>query len=492
MNGTAKRDHGSAIVLVFLIFIAVTVGRMSDLNRNVSERIWTEVKNPHSILEIDSSSRPLTFVPLVNAIDSAVVNINTYSTAKEEDDVHHWEYEKREKGVPYGDLFNNFNGKKNSKYYQRISLGSGFIINKSGYILTNNHVIQSSTRINVTLSDTREFEAKIIGRDPDKDVALLKIYSGKDLPFVTLGNSDKAEVGEWVVAIGNPFGLGHTVTAGIVSAKGRLLGMGTTNSFIQTDAPINQGNSGGPLLNINGEVVGINSAIIANGTGIGFAIPINSIKQSVAEMASNSRLERSWIGVRIQPVDKLIAKSFGVSDEMGALVGDVAVGTSAERAGIKTGDIIINYGGNIVSSCRDLYSLIEKSSPGKPYPLTVFREGKTINMQITPVELSRNFLIRSSGNFEDRMGIVVTDLNPLLAKQFKVNEPGVIVESVGDGGIGYKARVMEGDVILEINTIRVKDSKEFSKVLKELSSSNAFIFLVIREGKGIYLSTDGD
>ena len=295
---------------------------------------------------------PSSFAPLVKTLTPAVVNINTTKVVKSAGRSFNFH------GSPFpsdqfDEFFNRFFGQHPQRKFRQRSLGSGFIISKDGYILTNNHVVEDADEVKVTLSDEKSYDAKIIGMDKRTDLAVLKINVDHDLPIVALGDSSKLEVGDWVIAIGNPFGLERTVTAGIVSARGRVIGSGPYDDFIQTDASINPGNSGGPLFNLRGEVVGINAAIVAGGQGIGFAIPVNMAKDLLPQLKSG-KVSRGWLGVQIQKVTPELAESFHLDSEKGALVADVVEDSPADRAGIKTGDIILSFNGREVDSMRKL------------------------------------------------------------------------------------------------------------------------------------------
>ena len=276
-------------------------------------------------------------------------------------------------GDPFGDPPKDFEGQ---------SLGSGFIIKKDGLILTNNHVVEKAEKIFVRLSDEREFEAKVIGRDPKTDIALIKIQSPKDLPTVRLGDSDRLDVGEWVVAIGNPFGLEQTVTAGIISAKGRVIGAGPYDDYIQTDASINPGNSGGPLFNINGDVIGINTAINPSGQGIGFAIPINQVKKVLSQLEKEGRVRRGWLGVMIQELNAALAKSFHLKSEEGALISDIFENGPAAKAGLQRGDVIIEFDGKRINHMRTLPLAVAETPVGKEVKLKTIRDGKVRNATV--------------------------------------------------------------------------------------------------------------
>jgi serine protease Do len=282
---------------------------------------------------------------------------------------------------PFNDFFERFFGEEMQREFKQPSLGSGFIIDKEGYVVTNNHVIEDADQIKVKLGDEKEFDAQVIGRDASTDLALLKIKSAQDLPVVKLGDSAQLKVGQWVVAIGSPFGLERTVTAGIVSAKGRVIGSGPYDDFIQTDASINPGNSGGPLINLKGEVIGINTAIVASGQGIGFAIPIDLAKGIIAQLKAGGEVTRGWLGVAIQDVSPEMADYYGVEAKKGVFVADVFKGDPADAAGIKPKDIIVEVNGQKVETTRQLTSLVADIPVGQTAKVKVLRDGQPRTLQ---------------------------------------------------------------------------------------------------------------
>jgi len=288
---------------------------------------------------------------------------------------------------PLERFFERWFGHRPYRRFPERSLGSGFIISKDGYILTNEHVIEHSDTIIVTLADEKEYKARVVGKDPKTDIALIKIEAPEDLPVAPLGDSDELKIGEWVLAIGNPFGLSHTVTVGIVSAKGRVIGTGPYDNFIQTDASINPGNSGGPLFNIKGEVIGINTAIMASGRGIGFAIPINIAKELLPQLKEKGRITRGWLGVRIQRVTSELAKLFQLDRKRGALVTSVDEDSPAQRGGIKRGDIIVEYDEKVVEEMDDLPRMVAITPVGKNVKVKVIRDGKEKILNITIGEM---------------------------------------------------------------------------------------------------------
>ncbi|MGA1875875.1 MAG: DegQ family serine endoprotease, partial [bacterium] len=375
------------------------------------------------------------------------------------------------------DFFDKFFGLPKGDLKQK-SLGSGFIVSKDGYILTNHHVVKDAEDIKVTLTNKNEYEAKVVGYDKDMDISLLKIKVDEDLPAVKLGDSDLLQIGEWVVAIGNPFGLEHTVTAGIVSAKWRSIGQGPYNSFIQTDASINPGNSGGPLININGEVVGINTAITAEGQGIGFAIPINMVKDALTELREKGKITRGWLGLMIQKVTPELAKSFGLKENKGALVADIVEGSPAEKAGIRQGDVIISFDGKEINEYADLSRYAGLTRPGTKVRLEFIRDTKkrevTVEIGVFPGEEEI-----SKAPLETELGLSVQDITPELAEHFELTEEtGVLVTNIIPGSPADSSNIRQGDVIVEVDKERIENTKEFQKAVKK--GKKTLLFLIKR------------
>jgi serine protease Do len=343
--------------------------------------------------------------------------------------------------------------------FRRQGTGSGFIIRKDGVILTNNHVIDNAQEITVTLTDKQQYKAKVLGRDPKTDVAVIKIEPKASLPVAALGNSHALRVGDWVMAIGNPFGLTNTVTTGIVSAKGRTIGAGPYDDFIQTDASINPGNSGGPLFNMAGEVVGINTAIFSQGggnIGIGFAIPIDLVKNLVPELETKGSVTRGWLGVSIQPVTPELARSFGLNKEEGALVGDVIAQGPAEKAGIKRGDVIVSYDGNKIDESSSLPSLVASTPVGKTIPVEVMRDGKTKTIDVTIRKLNDQTTAVSPKEEKSEWGLALQNIRPEERHQMNLTgNEGVLVQAVTPGSPAANAGVQAGDVILQVNQVPV-------------------------------------
>jgi serine protease Do len=336
------------------------------------------------------------------------------------------------------------------------AMGSGFVIRKDGIVLTNNHVVEHAKEITVALSDGRELPAKVLGRDPKTDLAVLKIESKDPLPVAKLGDSDALEVGDWVVAIGNPFGLNNTVTAGIVSAKGRAIGQGPYDHFIQTDASINPGNSGGPLFDEHGNVVGINTAIFSQGggnIGIGFAIPINMAKELVPQLEEHGHVTRGWLGVSIQKLTPDLAESMGVADAHGALVAGVTPDSPAAKAGLTAGDVISRWDGKAVNQPEDLSTLVAGTPVGKTVPLEVRRDGKSRDLEVTVAKLAEEEVASDAGEqHRGRWGLALRDLTPSERREREL-EPGagVLVTEVAPDSPAAEAQVKPGDVILQVN-----------------------------------------
>jgi serine protease Do len=394
---------------------------------------------------------------------------------------------------PLRDFFERFYGGQVPKEYRQNALGTGFIIDPDGFILTNNHVVEQTEELKVRLNDEKEFKAQIIGRDPKTDLALIKINADKPMTPLILGDSDKVEVGDWVVAIGNPFGLGNTVTAGIVSAKYRQLGGGPYDNFIQTDASINPGNSGGPLLNLDGEVIGVNSVIFSESggnIGIGFAIPINMAKQLLPQLRQG-KVKRSWIGVMIQSISPELKDKLELGTEDGALVSDVASGGPADKAGIKRGDVILRFDNKPIRSMHDLPFIVASTPIGQTVSIEIMRGSQRMNLHITTEELKEEAEQEAApaGETGPYLGIEVQEITPEMAKNYDLSRSsGVIIVQVEDGSPAEEAGLTPGDIIVEIDKKPVKDVATFNRLLAGVKEGETLLFLVDRGGTTIFVT----
>lgn len=390
----------------------------------------------------------------------------------------------------HDDFFDRFFGDVPRREFQQRSLGSGFIITKDGYIFTNNHVVEQADKILVKLSDGKEYEAKIIGKDAKTDIALIKIKPDQDLHVAELGDSDKLRVGEWVVAIGNPFGLEQTVTAGIVSAKGRVIGAGPYDNFIQTDASINPGNSGGPLFNMEGKVIGINTAIVAQGQGIGFAIPINMANGILPSLKTTGKVTRAWLGISVQDITPDIAKSLNKKDQNGALISEVFKGDPADKAGIKAGDVVTEINGKSIKDTHDLLLTIASLKVSEKIKVKVLRDGKENTFTVTAAERGdEQRVAQSGGGGADDLGMGVQDITPEIARYLGLTQKqGVIVVEVEEGSLADNVGIQLQDVILEINKIKISSVKDYMREAAKINQKRGLMLLVKRGRSTYYIS----
>ncbi len=438
---------------------------------------------PESLLAMPSS-----FADLAAGQKASVVNISTTQYAKAPQ--FQSPFGNGMPGSPFDDFFRGFLDQMPRQ--ERHALGTGFILSREGYIVTNNHVVKDADEIVVTTSDGKELEAKLIGTDPKLDLALLKIES-KGLREVKLGNSDALRVGDWVVAIGNPFGLEQTVTAGIVSAKGRVIGSGPYDDFIQTDAAINPGNSGGPLFNVNGEVIGINTAIYSQSggnNGIGFAIPINLAKSVFKDLRESGHVQRARLGVRIQDIDKNTMRALGLKSRDGALIPQVEAGSAAEKAGIQAGDVIVAIDGIAIHKSHDLPIKVASHQPGDKVVLEVIRNGKHVKVPVIVEEMPDDEVAQSrmKTNSMAKHGMIVEPLTAALAEQLRSrSKTGVVVKQVQQGSPAARAGVMRGDVVVHIDGYPVKSVKDFENYAQKLSEGHALRVLLDRQGDQVFV-----
>ncbi len=380
------------------------------------------------------------------------------------------------------------------------SLGSGFIIDASGFVVTNNHVIEGADEITVILHDNTSLKAKLIGRDERTDLAVLKVESDKPLPFVPFGDSDTARVGDWVLAIGNPFGLGGSVTAGIVSARGRNIEQGPYDNFIQTDASINKGNSGGPLFNMDGQVIGINTAIYSpsgGSIGIGFSIPANMARQVVAQLRDYGRARRGWLGVRIQQVSPDIAESVGLRDPSGAMIAGVTDDGPADKARLKSGDIILKFNGQAVKEMRNLPLIVAQTDIGKAVPVIIWRDGKEVTLQVTVGELpddqkqaavtpDKKPTPAPSRTLElSALGLKLSELTPELRQKFSIpaDRKGVVITDVDSSSTAAERGLKPGDLIVEVGQEEVNSPADVGdRVEKARKASRKSVLMLVQSG----------
>ena len=432
------------------------------------------------------------FVNLAKKIKPIVVNISTTQVSEGRSGGP------QEFGSPFGeeDPFNDFwrrffGGPLPRGPQRQRSLGSGFIIDSDGSILTNNHVVENASKIVVKLSDDQEYEAKVVGRDQKTDIAVIKINAKGALTAANLGDSDSLEVGEWVVAIGNPFGLDSTVTSGIVSAKGRHIGQGPYDNFIQTDASINPGNSGGPLLNLRGEVIGINTAIFSRtggNIGIGFAIPINLVKELLPQLRGKGKVVRGYLGVLIQKVTPEIAESLGMDKSQGALVANVSKDGPAEKAGVKVGDVIVEFDGKEVKDSGDLPIIVARTPVDKKVRMKVLRDKKETVLNVAVGELKDEEVVATAPE-KGELGLTVQRLTPQMAESLGLERvEGVVVTAVEPGSAGDEAGIRRGDIIVEVDRKAVRSIDDYKKAVAGVRKGRGVLFLVRRGDSTLFLA----
>lgn len=484
----SKKFEYALLILVCVILgglIGVGVGAhkyisgcMSNLNIEQTE---------HRQGTKDAVSLQDAFVNVAENVSPCVVNLSVEKTIRDNrGSFTGFGFHNGFEGTPFEDFFKDFFGGNNPREFKDQSLGTGFIVDSRGYILTNNHVVKGADEIIVHLLDGRKFKGKIIGTDPKVDLALIKIDVSDSLPTAKLGNSSKTRIGEWVIAIGNPFGLEHTITVGVISAKGRSLGQRTQyGNFIQTDASINPGNSGGPLVNIYGEVIGINTAIVAGGQGIGFAIPVDIAKHIINGLIKHGKITHAWLGIYIQDIDETLAKHFKVNPKSGVLVADVMKDSPAEKAGIKRGDIITKVNEKKISTPSDLQSEILEQDVGEKVEVTVLRDG---NEDVYSIVLEE---MRGDGEGSDLSagehgwrGMILQDITPEIASKFKLpsQTQGVVVTEIEPKTPAAEAQIQKGDVLVGMNNQSIDSLDGFNEIIKQIQDEEDVI-LVIKRGR---------
>ncbi len=479
----------SQILLISLVLFSCVFNSSSSDEKN--DRFWQEGgKNP-----TPKYITPNVFVDISKKVNAAVVNISTVETVNIPSQRIPFGQRPGPFSSPLDEFFRDFFDRFAPREgLRRQSLGSGFILNKEGFIVTNNHVVERADEINVVLSDDESFKATVVGRDPKTDVALIKIEPDKEtkLAVVSLGDSDKMRVGDMVVAIGNPFGLEHTLTTGVISAKGRSLNLGQYDDFIQTDASINPGNSGGPLLNINGEVIGINTAINAAAQGIGFAIPINLAKNILTQLKATGKVTRGWLGVIIMRMDKDHAKALGLDKATGAVVSEVQEDSPAAKAKLQRGDVILTFAGKKVADYNDLPRLVADTAPNTEVVLEILRNGKKVRKRVTLGALPENEMVAETKTEKksDELGVRVQNLTPEWARSqgLDPDDKGVVVTYVDPSSIAYEKGLRRGDLIQEINRTPISNIRDYRKTIQSLDKGDAVIVWFKRRNRTAYFA----
>ena len=481
-------DQVCLIVLFLCFFCSFATAESGEL--------WLDSDKSEPDVQLDLPS----FAPVIEKLSAAVVNI---AIEGKETAQSPFSFQGR-KGNPFGgspfDFFGQppFDQRGGGRSFS--SLGSGFVIHPDGYIVTNNHVVERATKIKVRFKDDKKvYNAEIVGADKKTDLALLKVDAGKKLSAVVVGDSESLKPGDWVIAIGNPFRLGHTATVGIVSAKSRKVpGGGPYDDFIQTDASINPGNSGGPLFNARGEVVGVNTAIFSPNRlgsagfniGIGFAIPMNMVKEVISQLHKGGKVTRGWLGVLIQPVTPDVAEALGIDRAEGALVADVIEGSPAFEAGMKRGDVITSFDGKNVEENDDLPLMVAQTPVNKVVEIEVIRNGGKEELDVTIAELEEEAVEKPTEDREEsRLGLTVQDVTPDIAKGLGIDSSeGVVVSNVVPDSAAEKAGVRRGDVIIEVNSKKIASTADFRKLTKDVKEGKPILLLVRRNENTIFLT----
>jgi serine protease Do len=481
-----RQRGGAAVTTVALSFLLLGLVAASDFSWTSGAQAQSAGASPQEVTTPRATSG--SFADLAQQLSPTVVNIKVTKTTQ----TRSFDWPQMPEG-PYKEFFERFFKQmpRSPESFRRQGSGSGVIVSEDGYIVTNQHVVEGAEEVVVTLANQQELQAKVVGRDPKTDLAVLKVETQDKLPVATLGDSEALRVGDWVMAIGNPFGLTHTVTTGIVSAKGRVIGAGPYDDFIQTDAAINPGNSGGPLFNMQGEVVGINTAINPSGQGIGFAIPAHVAKPLIPQLVATGEVTRGYLGVNIQSITPELAKALQLDGGKGALVAEVMPGTAAEQAGIKRGDVIMSFNDKDVDSVRDLPAMVASTPVGEKASVTVLRDGKTHEIELTVGKLPSDEIAAAEPSQveQGKWGLQLQELTPQLAEQYELKaEEGVLVADVQPGSPAAEAGVREGDVILEVNRQTVTSMQEVKDILAKADEKDALLLLVKRGEGSLFMA----
>ncbi len=477
------------ISVAVLIIIGVIIGLSLSSNLDIQTNSNAEVKEVTSGSSQFLDKLGLALSEISEAVKPAVVNISTEKTVKMQESPFDHFFDDPFFRKFFGDRGGPHGGPRE---YKSRALGSGVIVSKDGYILTNNHVVKDADEIKVLLYDKRELKGKIIGSDPKTDLAIIKIDSNH-LPVIKVGNSDKLNVGSLVIAVGNPYGLSHTVTMGIVSAVGRAnVGIADYEDFIQTDAAINPGNSGGALVNTKGELIGINTAIFSTSggyQGIGFAIPSNMAQNVMDSLIKHGKVVRGWLGVSIQDLTTELAKHFDIDAKEGVLISDVMDNSPAEKAGMKRGDLIIEYDGREVKDTFGLRNMVAATSPGSTVTIKVIRDGKEKLITIKIGELPEKLMAVESVEESTLKGVTVNELTPAIRERLDVSEKvkGVIVSNV-DPDSSAHGILMPGDIIQEINKKPVRSIDDYNEALSKRDAKKDILLLLYRKGSYLYIT----
>jgi len=475
-----NKNRKTFIMFLLACMIGFLIVSFVEVLKSSLSPAGPDVQTASALSPGESGRTPSSFADLAEKVKPAVVNISTTKTLRGGGSRSPFG------GSPFDryfgdDFFDRFFGDTPRREFKQQSLGSGFILSADGYIFTNNHVVEQSDKILVKLSDGREYDAKIIGRDAKTDIALIKIKPNENLPIVEIGDSDKLRVGEWVMAIGNPFGLEQTVTVGIVSAKGRVIGAGPYDNFIQTDASINPGNSGGPLFNMEGKVIGINTAIVAQGQGIGFAIPIAMAKSILPDLKAKGKVTRGWMGISVQDISEDMAKSLQLKDRRGAMITEAFKNNPADRAGLKAGDIVTDINGKKIKDTHELLLAIAGFHVGEKINIKVLRDGKELSFQVTVSERKDQPEVVAGKSGQENFGMAVQDITPEIARYLGIpRKGGVIVVKVEEGSPADEVGIQPQDIILQVNKVKINSMKDYAQEIGRKSSKGSVMLLVKR------------